>query len=139
MIIRELKVEDVGSVSELVLRSFTNSIADSLSEEGIASFAHIASLESFLARMHDDNAMFVCEQDGKIQGMIELKEGRHVAMLFVEPGNQRSGIGRRLLREALQSCRVEVITVSSSLTSVGAYLRYGFEIAGEQGESAGLK
>ncbi len=82
--------------------------------------------------------MLVAECDGEIEGVIELKEGCHVAMLFVEPEKQMKGIGRRLLSSALSYARVGTVTVSASLSSVPAYRKYGFECKGDIAESAGL-
>lgn len=77
-------------------------------------------------------------KDGKIEGVIEFKEGCHVAMLFVGPECQRNGIGKKLILSALDCARVDIVTVSASLSSVPAYRKYGFECKGDISESAGL-
>jgi len=74
-----------------------------------------------------------------VQGVIELKEGRHVAMLFVDPESQNKGIGSELFSEVMAYARTEIITVSASLNSVSAYLKYGFVCTGEPDEKSGLK
>lgn len=61
-----------------------------------------------------------------------------MAMLFVAPAWQRHGVGRRLMNAALEQARANVVTVRASLSSVAAYERYGFALAGEVGELAGL-
>lgn len=61
-----------------------------------------------------------------------------MAMLFVSPVWQRNGVGKRLVNAALEQARTNVVTVSASLSSVAAYERYGFALAGEVGELAGL-
>lgn len=137
-LVRPLRLEDLEAVSRLCLEAFSASVAASLPEQGIATFQQLITPESFTRRMQEDNLMLVHENNGQLQGMIELKEGRHLAMLFVDPACQRQGVGRTLLLAALQQARVETITVKASLTSVGAYQRYGFELAGEVGEAAGL-
>lgn len=130
--------KDVEAVSATCMASFLRSVASTLSKEGISTFSNIAASSAFLDRMKGDNLMLVAEKDGKIEGVIELKEGRHVAMLFINPECQKKGIGRKLLLTALNHAKVEVITVSASLPSVSAYKKYGFECKGEIGESAGL-
>lgn len=70
--------------------------------------------------------------------MIELKEGRHVAMLFVAPGWQHGSVGKCLLNAVLEHARANVVTVRTSLASVAAYERYGFTLAGSVDEFAGL-
>jgi len=138
VIVRKMNEKDLGAVSAVCLASFSKSVAGTLSEEGISTFSKIAASDAFLNRMKEDNLMLVAECDGEIEGVIELKEGCHVAMLFVEPEKQMKGIGRRLLSSALSYARVGTVTVSASLSSVPAYRKYGFECKGDIAESAGL-
>lgn len=138
MIVRKMEEKDVEAVSATCMASFLRSVAGTLSEEGVSTFSNIAAGNAFLDRMKADNLMLVAEKDGKIEGVIELKEGRHVAMLFINPEFQKQGIGRRLLSTALNHAKVETVTVRASLSSVHAYEKYGFECKGETGESAGL-
>ncbi|XQF94532.1 GNAT family N-acetyltransferase (plasmid) [Pseudoalteromonas espejiana] len=44
--------------------------------------------------MKGDNLMLSIRNDKKIEGIIELKEGRHIAMLFISPDRQKKGIGK---------------------------------------------
>ncbi|QZI73322.1 GNAT family N-acetyltransferase [Pseudomonas protegens] len=60
------------------------------------------------------------------------------ALLFVAPLWQRRGVGKRLVNAALEQARADVVTVRASLSSVAAYEGYGFALAGEEGEFAGL-
>ncbi|SEA98479.1 Ribosomal protein S18 acetylase RimI [Alkalimonas amylolytica] len=138
MIIREMEEQDLAAVSATCMASFSQSVADTLSEEGVSTFSKIAASSAFLERMKGDNLILVAEIDGKIEGVIELKEGRHVAMLFISPERQKEGTGRALLSSALNYAKVDIVTVSASLSSVPAYEKYGFECKGETGKSAGL-
>ncbi|WP_087500821.1 GNAT family N-acetyltransferase [Pseudomonas sp. SID14000] len=138
MHIRKLTPDDLPHASALCLDAFMQAVAPSLSAQGVETFTKVAAPKAFAERMQDDNLMLVCVMDGAITGLIELKEGRHVTMLFIAPRWQRQGIGRRLMSAALEHARVEVVTVRASLSSVPAYQRYGFNLAGEVGEFAGL-
>ena len=138
MVIRKITENDLDIVSSICIESFTNSVAASLSERGIFAFKELSSPDSFLSRMKDDNVILVSEDQDNLNGIIELKEGRHVAMLFVDTQHQNKGVGKRLLSEALVYARVSVVTVSASLSSVPAYIRYGFECKGDVAESSGL-
>lgn len=138
MIIRIMDEKDAEAVSAICIASFLHSVADTLPEQGKTTFSNIAASNAFLGRIKGDNLMLVAENDENIVGVIELKEGRHVAMLFIRPEHQKSGIGRKLLLSALKYAKVETVTVSASLSSVTAYEKYGFECSGEIGESAGL-
>jgi predicted N-acetyltransferase YhbS len=138
MYIRAMTKEDVEAVSSVCLASFSTSVADSLPQEGVLTFAKIASSVAFLKRMKEDNLMLIAECDSKIVGVIELKEGRHIAMLFVEPSEQMKGIGRKLLSSALSYAKVGTVTVSASLSSVPMYRKYGFVCKADIAEAMGL-
>lgn len=138
MAVREMKERDVEAVSAICIDSFSQSVAGTLPEEGVLTFLKIATASAFIERMKGDNLMFVAETGENIDGVIELKEGRHIAMLFVNPDCQRNGIGRMLLSSALDYVRVGTLTVKASLPSVPAYEKYGFVRKGGPGESEGL-
>ena len=138
MQIRKMTQEDLPSANALCLEAFMLTVAPSLSAQGVETFGKVAAQKAFAERMVSDNLMLVCVAEGTLVGLIELKEGRHVAMLFVSPVWQRNGVGKRLVNAALEQARTNVVTVSASLSSVAAYERYGFALAGEVGELAGL-
>ncbi|WP_027695625.1 GNAT family N-acetyltransferase [Vibrio litoralis] len=138
MTVRKMEEKDIEAVSAICMASFWQSVADTLSDEGISTFSKIAASNAFLDRMKGDNLMLVAEKNGKIEGVIELKEGRHVAMLFISPEHQKKGIGKTLISLALKHAKVDTVTVSASLSSVSAYEKYGFECKGKTRESAGL-
>jgi N-acetylglutamate synthase-like GNAT family acetyltransferase len=139
MSIRKINSEDLRSVSSICIDAFMGAVAPTLEEEGIQTFQSIASISSLESRMEADNEMLVYEENHQVVGFLELKEGRHIAMLFVSPNSQKNGVGKSLISEILTSAKSDVITVSASLTSVPAYLHYGFECAGDVAESSGLK
>lgn len=120
------------------MAAFMDSVASTLADEGIATFRKIATAEAFASRINEDNLMWLAEVAGQPAGLIELKQGRHIAMLFITPKLQRQGIGRRLVAEAIRHARSDVLTVSASLPSVPAYLGYGFHCSGEVSESMGI-
>ena len=136
--IREITEQDLATVSAICIDAFTTSVAGSLSAEGITTFTNIAASTAFQRRMAEDNLLLVAEYDGKVAGVVELKQGRHVAMLFVAPTRQKHGIGKQLLAAVLPNARVDTVTVKASLSSVAAYQKYGFECKGDIAESAGL-
>ena len=138
-LIRKMEIDDVESVSIISVASFKQAVSSQLSDEGIRTFLEISSPESFLARMKQDNLMLIFEDADGISGIVELKEGRHIAMLFISPEKQRMGIGRKLIEKSLKYSRVEVVTVNASLVSVAAYEKYGFAIVGQEEETNGLR
>lgn len=138
MTIREMTEKDLDRVSAICIESFMESVAASLSEQGISTFKEIALSNAFSSRMQEDNMMLVSEEGNQLNGVIELKKGCHVAMLFVDPKHQNKGVGRKLISAALNHVRTDILTVKASLSSVPAYVKYGFECKGDAAESEGL-
>ena len=139
MAVRPLVAADLEQASRVCMAAFMGSVAESLPALGVATFSRIASVEGFRARMAQDTLMFAYAQEERIIGIAELKEGRHVAMLFVDPAAQQQGIGKALMAAMIEQARVEVLTVSASLSSVPAYERYGFACSADAAESSGLR
>ncbi|WP_294996868.1 GNAT family N-acetyltransferase [uncultured Stenotrophomonas sp.] len=136
--IRPARIDDLPAISAVCLAAFHAAVAPSLSANGIATFTRVAAIDAFGARLQGDNLILVAEQDARIVGVVELKEGRHLAMLFVDPACQGQGIGHALFEAVLPKARVPMLTVRASLNAVPTYLRYGFVLDGEVGEFNGL-
>ena len=136
--IRPAHIDDVPAISALCMAAFNEAVAPSLSAAGIATFGSVATADAFAARLQGDNHILVAEQDARVVGVVELKEGRHLAMLFVDPACQGRGIGHALFEAVLLRVREPVLTVRASLNAVPVYERYGFVLDGEVGEFNGL-
>ncbi|WP_256644496.1 GNAT family N-acetyltransferase [Stenotrophomonas sp. 9(2022)] len=136
--IRPARPDDLAAISAICMAAFSEAVAPSLSAQGVATFTQVAGADAFAERLQGDNHILVAEQDGNIVGVIELKEGRHLAMLFVDPACQGQGIGHALFKAVLPQLRAPAMSVRASLNAVSTYQRYGFVIDGEVGEFNGL-
>ncbi|HGK7303936.1 MULTISPECIES: GNAT family N-acetyltransferase [Stenotrophomonas] len=136
--IRPARPDDLAAISAICMAAFHEAVAPSLSAQGVATFTQVAAADAFAERLQGDNHILVAEQDRDIVGVIELKEGRHLAMLFVAPACQGQGIGHALLQAVLPQLRTPAMSVRASLNAVPTYQRYGFVIDGEVGEFDGL-
>ncbi|KAF1016845.1 MAG: Mycothiol acetyltransferase [Stenotrophomonas maltophilia] len=136
--IRPARPDDVTAISAICVAAFSNAVAPSLSAQGVATFMQAATAGAFAERLQGDNHILVAEQEGRVVGVIELKEGRHLAMLFVDPACQGQGIGHALFQAVLPQLRAPAMSVRASLNAVPTYQRYGFVIDGEAGEFNGL-
>jgi len=77
-------------------------------------------------------------------GAIEVREFKHISMLFVDDQYQRKGIGGNLIREAISICQenspeLDQITVNSSPNAVQAYEKFGFLWSGSEQEISGIR
>lgn len=136
--IRPARVDDLPAISAVCLAAFNAAVAPTLGADGIATFASVAAADAFGVRLQGDNQILVAEQEDRVVGVIELKAGRHLAMLFVDPACQGQGIGHALFEAVLPQVREPVLTVRASLNAVPTYLRYGFVLDGDAGEFNGL-
>ncbi|MBH1636724.1 GNAT family N-acetyltransferase [Stenotrophomonas maltophilia] len=136
--IRPARVDDLPAISAVCLAAFNAAVAPTLGADGIATFASVAAADAFGVRLQGDNQILVAEQEDRGVGVIELKAGRHLAMLFVDPACQGQGIGHALFEAVLPQVREPVLTVRASLNAVPTYLRYGFVLDGDVGEFNGL-
>lgn len=72
--------------------------------------------------------------DGSIAGFVIVKEYWNLSHLFVLPRHQGHGIGRRLLRKAVNACRDRSprgkIQLNSSSNAAGFYAAMGFTQTG---------
>ncbi|WP_414492275.1 GNAT family N-acetyltransferase [Stenotrophomonas maltophilia] len=136
--IRPAHLDDLPAISAVCLAAFNAAVAPTLGADGIATFASVAAADAFGMRLQGDNHILVAEQGDHIVGVIELKAGRHLAMLFVDPACQGQGIGHALFEAVLPQVREPVLTVRASLNAVPTYLRYGFVLDGDVGKFNGL-
>lgn len=134
---RAVRPGEEAAVSNLVARSFNEFIAPDFAEEGIEEFFNYANPRSLAKRSEGSHFVLVAEADGEIVGMIEVREMSHISMLFVDKAHHGKGIGRELLRLALEhikseSSPPEEITVNSSRFAVPFYQSLGFAKTSEE-------
>jgi putative acetyltransferase len=94
--------------------------------------SYILLLREHVLRRYLDAVMLVCSKDHKqrIQGFAGVANGR-VDMLFIAPAWRGHGIGKRLLRYAINELNAESLDVNEqNPQALGFYLHEGFEIIG---------
>lgn len=128
---RPLNPGDEVEVCNLVARSFNEFIAPGFSEDGIEEFFRYANPRALAKRSRRDHSTIVAEADGGVAGIIEIAERKHISMLFVDKEFHRRGIGKELVRTALERIRSsggtpEKLTVNSSTFAVPFYESLGF-------------
>lgn len=137
--IEELHPKDVMAASKLIDRSFSNSVASTLTNEGVSTFMSGLTSESIEGRLAAGNTFIICRNEKSIVGVAEIRDKNHLNLLFVEPSIQRKGVGRKLLLNLVDRVRENKITVNSSLNSVDAYLKFGFQKTGPKSEVRGIR
>ena len=120
-----------GKVINLVSRVFNEFVAPLYSAEGVTEYYRYANAAAMAQRSKSNHFTIIAEQEADPVGMIETRNHNHIALFFVKSEFQRKGIGKQLLKQALDICfqnnpKLRKITVHSSPNSVGAYEQMGF-------------
>ena len=136
-----MKIRLAEKSEAIAIRRFVSKLAVSL----IGSTLQLGGLENLLRSMDGDSTItrmtdgfphWVALEGGGIVGVAVVKPPSQIYHLFVRSDRQRSGIGRRLMNEALwyisDRSGKAIVTVNSSLNAVDAYRRFGFENAGDE-------
>lgn len=131
--IRPMEEGEALGISSLVMDIFSRFVAPLHPPEGIREFEAYVRPSAILQRNREGHVTLVAEQNGRVVGVIHVRAGTHVCLLFVEPSCQRQGIARELLASAVRMRRVRGpvrMTVNASPNSVPAYRRLGFSETG---------
>jgi Predicted acyltransferase len=69
--------------------------------------------------------------DATLAAVAEIRDDRHICLLFVLDEFQRMGIGRRLANACVELCvretpGLESVSVNASINAVDAYRHFGF-------------
>lgn len=129
--IRKAERQEYKEALNLSERSFMAYVGIHHSEEGQQSFLRYADYMSFVYRQSSGHECFLAlDEKGVIVGMAEVRQRRHISMLFVEPGLVGNGIGRALLEYCLAKCRSyftrKAITLNASDYALEFYRKMGF-------------
>lgn len=93
------EAEAIGRfVSELAMTH----VGPTLSIEGLENLLRSMDAEATIARMADGFPHWVALEDGAIVGVAVVQPPSHLYHPFVHSDRQRTGIGRRLMNEALR-------------------------------------
>jgi predicted GNAT family N-acyltransferase len=139
-----MKQDEIRAVSDLVFRSFKNNVAPYYSEEGVETFLDYANPNAMTARFQKDHFTLIAMQAQALVGMIEIRNHSHISLFFVESLEQQKGIGKALLKKAINTIQKsnpdqKVLTVNSSPNSVEAYKRFGFAPTNSFQEKNGIQ
>jgi ribosomal protein S18 acetylase RimI-like enzyme len=120
-------------VCALVIRVFNEFVAHQYSDNGIQEFLKYVEPHCLSERSQEDDFVVLAISHGKVVGMIELVKNSHISLFYTERNHQRIGIGRELLRKALEFCisdepTLTRITVNSSPNAVNIYEKLGFYV-----------
>ena len=135
---RDMRSGEEPEVLALVMRGFDEYVRPDFSDEGVAEFARSA--RSFVVEHPAGHAITVAESAAGLLGMIDLRDGSHVSLFFVEAAHQRRGVGAALLDAVIaRHPEATAITVNSGPSAVSAYRALGFTATAPEAEVNGIR
>ena len=122
--------EEAG-VIDLVSKVFQKFVAPLYSPEGVLEFMKYLREDELAQRIRSGNFVLLAKSGVDIIGVVEVRDNSHIALLFVKESHQKQGIGRELLKNAIEKCKalnpdIFRISVNSSPNAVSAYRTMGF-------------
>lgn len=141
--IRAMEPGEEKMVSDLVRRVFDLFVAPEYEPEGIQAFYRYIEPQRLRERAAQGYEILLAFVDKALVGAVELCEGRHISLLFVDAMFQGRGIARALLEEAISRAHqlnpdVDKITVNASPNSAFIYERLGFRATGPRQSRDGI-
>ncbi|MCR4586881.1 MAG: GNAT family N-acetyltransferase [Lachnospiraceae bacterium] len=124
----------------LAWRTFLRFESADYEEEGIRNFLDFIT-DPRLERMFllGEYHMLVARAEGKIVGMVTLRNVFHISLLFVDADFQRQGIGKALIHAMYKKAGAGKLTVFASPYGIPFYHRIGFIDTGKEEVRDGIR
>lgn len=141
--IRFINRDEWEEAMGLAWKTFLEFEGDDYSPEGIRSFEDFIT-NSGLKRMFvmGTYQVMAAYSDGRMVGVISLRNETHISLLFVDGHYHRRGIGRALILTLAGYVKAEIglkrLTVNASPYGVGFYHRLGFQDLGPEKQQDGI-
>jgi|SRR6516162_297413 predicted GNAT family N-acyltransferase len=128
----------------LVDAVFDRYVALDYSAEGVAEFRKYNRPEEMIKRLRAGHFALLATAKRKIVGVIEIRNNRHVSLLFVAPEFHGQKIATQLWHRAFRKSRaadatVREFTVNSSPYAVPIYEKFGFRQTSPEQTHNGLR
>lgn len=142
--IAEITPECLDEAISLVNRVFEEFVAVDYSEVGRKTFAYIIHKRDDMAKALacGEKKLWGFFDGEKIIGVIGIRNGSHIALLFVDKAFQHQGIAKKLFMTAVDYAKnnsaAEKITFNSSPYAVPVYEKLGFSKTSESLEKDGI-
>lgn len=130
---------------ELVWQVFEKYEVPDYEEMGVQTFRHFIDYHNMVEKInHGEMRFWGCYLRNYLVGVIALREGQHISLLFVRDKFHHLGIAGNLVRMAvsqveMEEPKVRAVTVNSSPYAVGFYEKMGFRALGPEQKADGIR
>jgi Predicted acyltransferase len=142
--IEKFRTGEEPRISNLIRTVFDEFVAPGYSDAGNNFFYDYIGPEKIRERFLNGNVLLTAQNQGEIVGFIEVRDGNHISLLFVDKSWHKKGIAKRLLAKAVALCREKnsgwnYFEVNASPYSEKIYDRMGFKKTSDIQNVNGLK
>jgi predicted GNAT family N-acyltransferase len=131
--IREAKETDFDKIRKIILSAICECVTDSKEQQEFL-YADVCNSLDWWIENKDRSLFLVCEDSDSVLGVALVKEYWNFAALFVDPQQHRSGVGRDLCANVINSCKHRspkgCLRLNSSNHAVPFYKKMGFTQTG---------
>lgn len=140
IIFREAQPEEIQAITDLVLEVFDKYVGPGFSPEGQSVFRMYCQPNAMSTRLMEGTSFcLVATIEEKIVGIIEIRNGNHIALLFVDDHYHKNGIAKNLVALAIEKANVTEIDVHASQYAVNIYASMGFQPLDKEQERDGIR
>ena len=145
MQICKINADKLRSALDLVWEVFERYDKPDYEEMGVKTFRHFIEYSNMVEKVNQGEMKFWgCYISNLLVGVIALRTGQHISLLFVRDKFHHLGIARKLVRVAVSSVAaddpaIRAVTVNSSPYAVGFYKKVGFVPQGEEKQADGIR
>ncbi len=144
ILIRPAKPEEWDDAMELAFRVFLKYESKDYGKEGTEAFAEFVT-DNMLKKAFESGyyVVFLAFEVDELVGMIGIRNGNHISLLFVDGDHHRKGIGSKLIDRTEEYLRSNTqfgrMTVNSAPIAKDFYHKKGFKDCGELCEKDGIR
>lgn len=130
---------------ELVWEVFEKYEAPDYEEMGCKTFRHFIEYGNMVEKVNQGKMIFWgCYLNNYLIGVIALREGQHISLLFVREQFHRLGVAKKLVKMAVAHVAstnpsIRAVTVNSSPYAVEFYKKIGFLPLGPEQHKDGIR
>lgn len=135
---------EATSLANFIRSVYDDSVALHYTQQGNDEFYKYITPEAIEEHLKTNHWILKAEGDDGLLGIIEIRDNKHLSMLFISSFHQRQGIGKQLLSVAIKKAKelnpsLEKMSVHSSPNSVVAYEKLGFKALTEEQVVNGIR
>lgn len=145
MQICKIRPDRLHEALDLIWEVFQKFEAPEYDEMGVQVFRHFITYSSMVEKIDKGEMIFWgCYLNNYLVGVIAVRFGRHISLLFVRERFHRLGVAKKLMGVALDFVQCHhpeapAVTVNSSPYAVEIYRRMGFQTLGGEQKKDGIR